>query len=282
VTILVGVYCQDGVIIGADGSATFAAGQMRTIEQPTQKIEIIDGTCILAGSGEIGLGQRMAPIVANNMRQGAFRKRTPTDMMTELSNLVLQDFGRSFIKHEQVPFGALLAFFTGGQHHLCEFQLHNMRPELKTDKLWYVSMGSGQLIVDPFLALIREIYWEEGLPKKQDATFLVMWALEHVINCNAGGINEPIQIAELSTDDKGQPRARLLNHDELQEHRQNVADAINHMRSYRAKLKGEPAATVAEVPKPAAPVAIPDVPKPEPAAANSAEPAAPKQPVSTK
>lgn len=38
-TILVGVLCKDGVIIGADGSATFGAGQMRTIEQPIDKLK---------------------------------------------------------------------------------------------------------------------------------------------------------------------------------------------------------------------------------------------------
>lgn len=57
-TILVGIKCKDGVLIGSDSSATFAAGQIRTIEQTTKKIEIVDGKIIVAGTGQIGLGQR--------------------------------------------------------------------------------------------------------------------------------------------------------------------------------------------------------------------------------
>ena len=57
-TILVGILCKDGVVVGTDSSATFAAGQFRTIEQETKKIDIISGQIIVAGTGQIGLGQR--------------------------------------------------------------------------------------------------------------------------------------------------------------------------------------------------------------------------------
>ena len=40
-TILIGVLCKDGVVIGADSSATFDAGGIRTIEQPTKKIDLL-------------------------------------------------------------------------------------------------------------------------------------------------------------------------------------------------------------------------------------------------
>lgn len=56
-TILVGLLCKEGIVIGADSSATFGSAQFRTIEQPTDKIEIIDNQIIVAGTGQIGLGQ---------------------------------------------------------------------------------------------------------------------------------------------------------------------------------------------------------------------------------
>ena len=48
-------------------------------------------------------------------------------------------------------------------------------------------MGSGQPITDPFLALMRSIFWGDGLPTVQDGTFAVTWALEHAIEVNPGG-----------------------------------------------------------------------------------------------
>lgn len=57
-TAIVGIICKKGVVVGADSSATFNAGQINTMEQKTKKIQIIDNKIIIAGTGSIGLGQR--------------------------------------------------------------------------------------------------------------------------------------------------------------------------------------------------------------------------------
>ena len=60
-TILIGILCQDGVVVGSDSSATFIAGQQPTIQQKCKKIEILSGShIILAGTGDAGLGQRFS------------------------------------------------------------------------------------------------------------------------------------------------------------------------------------------------------------------------------
>ena len=49
-TILIGILCQDGVVVGSDSSVTFVAGQQRTIEQKCRKIEVLsEGRLILGG-----------------------------------------------------------------------------------------------------------------------------------------------------------------------------------------------------------------------------------------
>ena len=50
-TAIVGVLCRDGVVIGTDSSATFTYGPQRTIEQPTEKLSIVDQSVIVAGTG---------------------------------------------------------------------------------------------------------------------------------------------------------------------------------------------------------------------------------------
>lgn len=63
-TILVGLYCKDAVIIGTDSAATFSdANSSRTIEQGTKKIDIIGERVIIAGTGSVGLGQRFKQVV---------------------------------------------------------------------------------------------------------------------------------------------------------------------------------------------------------------------------
>lgn len=244
-TVLVGILCKDGIVIGADSAATFAAGQLRTIEQRTQKIRIIDDSVILASTGEIGLGQRFAAILENAWANHHI-KGHPVEIATSLSSNAIHQFGATFAQPPNIQFGALAAFPCNKKPYLCEFSIGTFQPELKDENLWYVSMGSGQMIADPFLALMRKVFWQDEQPTTQDGIFAVTWALTHAIDCNPGGINGPIQIAEM-TSKKGN-KARLLSDDELAEHRQNVAGVEEHLREYPKKLLGEAGADVESPP----------------------------------
>lgn len=237
-TVLVGINCSDGVVIGADGSATFAQGQRPTVEQVTQKIRILDGRVILAGTGSIGLDQRFAEILEDQWsNQKVFRKKSPSQGCVELSRAGLQNFDYTGCDINNIGYGCLLAFPCNNQTCLFEFSPDRFQPEQKDERIWYVSMGSGQPIVDPFLALMRVVFWQEGPPTHRAGTFAVVWALEHAIRTNPGGINHPIQVAVLSRD-SGDLRARLLADDELQEHKENVAGAEQHLARYADIISG--------------------------------------------
>ena len=248
-TAIVGIICKDGVVIGADSSATFVHGQQfRTIEQPCEKICVIANNVIIAGSGQIGMGQRFCHVVEKAWKKGIFGKH-PLDIGRDLSRLGIDDFG-----YTQAPvgqYGALVAFFSGGKPCLFEFQIQDFQPEYKTDSLWYCSMGSGQPITDPFLAFMREIFWQDGPPNLQEGIFATIWTLEHAIKINPGGINGPVQIAVLESL-KGAPfTARKLKDNELDEHRENIHQAQLCLRGFRESYK------------PTTPSEIPDTPKPK-------------------
>jgi len=46
-----------------------------------------------------------------------------------------------------------------------------VQPECKTTDCWYASMGSGQSLADPYLALMRRSVWQDGQPNIEEATF---------------------------------------------------------------------------------------------------------------
>ena len=73
-TVLVGVRCTDGIVIGADSIATSTAGQQGIVRLPTDKLTIIGDRVILAGTGAVGLGQRFQAIVQGHWDQQAFDK----------------------------------------------------------------------------------------------------------------------------------------------------------------------------------------------------------------
>lgn len=230
-TVLVGVLCQDGIVIGADSASTFVAGSTRTIEQPTTKIEIIGGSIIIAGTGPVGMKQRFAHIIDTFWRDKKFQGDEIT-VARMLSGHAIRDFKETYAPSGQ--FGALVAFPVHKKPVLCEFDVAAFQPELKTPDMWYVSMGSGQTITDPFLGFIRSVFWTDGkLPSCQDGIFATVWAIQHAIEVNPGGINGPIRIATLTLNEKKELQARLLDHSEMEEHQENVKGAKGHLRKYR-------------------------------------------------
>jgi len=231
-TSIVGVLCNDGVVIGADSAATFSAGQLRTMEQPTEKLEVLAGRIIVAGTGAIGLGQRFcaAALKVWNDNQG-FPRHPALDISKAMCKAALEDFSSTYAKMGQ--YGALVAFPAQNKFHLCEFGVEDFQPEMKTEKLWYASMGCAQQITDPFLGFIREVFWDNGLPSVHDAINAVTWTLDHAISLNTGGVNGPIRIAVLGCDNKNQVKARLLSEAELGEPRQYIDEAKNVLRGFR-------------------------------------------------
>lgn len=246
-TALVGIYCKDGIVIGADSAATSAAaGGIRTVEQPVMKIDIIDGRIIIAGTGQVGLGQRFRAQLADLWTN---RKLTGVDKFgwaRTVAATAIKDFQETAVQHEQ--YGALVAFPCKHEHHLVEFALRDFQPEFKDGNIWYVSMGSGQLIVDPFLAFIRDVFWNGGPPTIQDAIFATTWALDHVIGVNPGGVNGPVHIATLEKD-RGEWKARLLSENDLLEHRANIGAAKDALRTYKERMsEGTEAAEIPQAP----------------------------------
>ena len=245
-TALVGIYCQDGIVVGSDSSASFShTEQFRTIEQKVKKVRVIAGQVILAATGSVGLDQRFAEIVERYWTGNRGRDKLPMEIAKELCAEGIKDF--CFTHVEKGRYGALLAFPCSKKGHpqLCEFPTTDFQPEFKDSNMWFVSMGSGQPITDPFLGLMRRVFWGDTPPQLNEAIFAVSWTLRHVIELNPGGINGPAQIAVL--DAKG--RARLLQDSELQEHLSNSEGAESYLRGYRDVLQGKSAKSIPDLPK---------------------------------
>src|SRR5262245_26063220 len=106
-TVLVGVLCEDGVVIGADSSTTFTDGRgARTIEQIAPgKIAVVADRVIVAGTGAVGHAQRFVHIVEKKCESPANFTPHPLDIARELSSAARQNF--AFTKSPKGLFGAL-------------------------------------------------------------------------------------------------------------------------------------------------------------------------------
>jgi len=253
-TVIVGILCQDGVVIGSDSSATFGPrpGQF-TIEQPVKKTFVAGNVFLHAGTGQIGLAQRFHAIlegIAPRLRKESI---LPIDLGKQISAATVKDFASTGAKADQ--FGALVAYVAPQkQFGLIEFATLDFQPEIKTTDLWFAAMGSGQPIVDPFFGLLRGALFKKEQPKLSEGIFAAVWALQHVIDLNAGGINGPIQLGVVAKDRTDRfVEARLLTEEELAEHKQNVLAMTEYVAAYRDRLSGKPVAGTDAPPSPPVP-----------------------------
>jgi len=238
VTILVGVRCSDGAVIGADSMATSSAGEQRLIQiLSDDKINIIDNKIIIACTGAVGLSQRFRSVVkaAWDPPKKLFQKSC-MECSREIARAALQDFdhtGVSRLPPQQggLQFGSLMAAPLDGTAQLIEFSSSDFQPEIKTDQMHFVSMGSGQVLADPFLAFISRVLWGGKPPDVQIGAFGVYWVLSHTIQYAPGGVGHPIKVAVLKKE-KGEWLARSVEGDELQEPEQHVVEIEKLIASY--------------------------------------------------
>ena len=241
-TLILGIRCTDGVIIGSDSAVTFGpSAQQPTIEQTHRsKIEIIDDHVIVAGTGALGLGQRFICTTEELWKKGALKGKAAI----EIGRLISQEATNNFASTQASKgrYGALVAVPRQGHAELIEFDLEAIQPEVKNDTSWYAAMGAGQPVADPLLGFVRKAFWGDSPPNRQDGIFAATMVLCLAFEMAPYGVAGPIQMAILAPDpqEKGKLSARRIEDAELQEHLQNVDGALGHLREYQAQLQTAP------------------------------------------
>jgi hypothetical protein len=245
-TSLVAIRCKDGVVIGADSSATFGdGGHFRTIEQTTsKKIEIVgnNSKLIIAGTGYVGHHQRFVEAVKLANAKKVFDGKPEIEVAKELSRVGGEDFSKTItVPHmAHIQYSAFVAYRANNKACLCELTgAIGFQPEVKQlDDLWFTSAGSGQAITDPFLALFRSIFWPKETPDVKGGIFTAYWALKHACDVNPGGVNFPIRVAVYGMRENALD-AWMLNDDELAETKDLVAAATDYFAGFRNVLLGK-------------------------------------------
>jgi hypothetical protein len=201
-TVIVGVKCTDGIVIGADSAATSSNGVIPLMQvESNDKIRIFGSNVIVACTGSIGYAQRLYDHVDSAVKGKVFTNLTKRECTTNITKRFMTDLANSCVQmHPQhgLGFGAVLAFPFNGGPCLIEYGTKDFQPEEKDERLFFVSMGSGQTLADPFLAFINRVLWKGEKPSLEMGRLGVYWTLNHVINYAPMGVGGKIRIATLS------------------------------------------------------------------------------------
>lgn len=246
-TVLVGILCDDGVVIGSDSALTFGVDPIvRTIEQNNAvKVHVIGNKLITATTGAVGLSQRFVELLKAQANSGKLDGAKVMEVATSIAESVVSNFRRTTSALQMQPnhgwgLGCLIAMAVAGKPELFEFDPIGFHPERKGDKdpdgkcrsTRIVSMGSGQTLADPFLGFVSGLFWKEEPPRLVDAKLAVVWTLQHAITLNTGGIGGNIQLAVLEKPNN-QWTAHMADTGEILE---QIADLEKHIGGYRTAM----------------------------------------------
>lgn len=247
-TLIIGVRCDNGIVIGSDGVTT-----RPTVEQKTgSKIHDDIGKAVLfAASGEVGIGQSVlrglthqsGPINQQDSNYHTVKNHIENTVSSEIHSyvkrvedtLVVAD--RFTLSQEQnvitfADFRAVMATRIANEPHLFEINQHGNLLEI-TPELVFTTIGSGQSQAYPFLEFVKRTAWSGGQPNTIVQGILgVWWTLKYVTVGNASiGVGEPYSIGVLEQVN-GIWEASILESDRLSTYDQDIRDVERALRRH--------------------------------------------------
>jgi hypothetical protein len=258
-TLIVGIRCSNGIVVGADGAATYGVMGQSTTVQPVKKLTIIDGKMILGVAGAVGIAQRFHGMIV--ARKNSLGGLPPTEVMRHLrtdfwSGCLETEFKVAEIAQRLVGQAAQSSclsatiFALACSKQLCLIQFdQNAAPEMASGHLPFITIGSGQPTADPFLAFIRRIFWGDRVPNLAEGIFATYWTLHHAIMTSPGGVADPKQIAVLEPSGNTFA-ARELTEQQLLEHQEAVGSAEEYLRDFQNARPAQHLGQTPAIPKP--------------------------------
>jgi ATP-dependent protease HslVU (ClpYQ) peptidase subunit len=253
-TLIVGVKCDKGVVLGADSAATYATplNQQLTIRQETvTKLHISSNQIVIGVSGPMGLSQSYSAEVDAYIDScgGQVKWRNIEDAKTALTNMMWKYAGpiweRASVVTKVVGLAAAddcthssaAAFAIEDVPHLVQFSPQCNAEEV-AQALPFIALGNGQASADPFLAFIRRIFWPSELPSILDGELATVWTLDEVIRTTPGGVSGGVQVVVLKKNEDGIWKCTARSKEIIDGHRQMIADIERKMREATKPVLG--------------------------------------------
>lgn len=251
VTLIIGIRCTDGIVMAADGAATLGSSGNVTAQQCTlKKLSVFRDQLIVGVAGHIGLGQQVRAALEESFAGDGFPGRAEIAMRTmrdRMWRVVQPELEAAAFRNRTTGDGTagaaaevctLAALVLDGRPHLVQFN-EQCSPELASESLPWVAIGSGGPTADPFVGFIRRVVWTSPEPSIELGIFSAVWALRHAELTGANGIAGPFQVCVLESARDGW-MAHELSRDDLVAHEEAIGAAEQNLREWRGGFTSRP------------------------------------------
>jgi hypothetical protein len=254
-TLIVGIRCSDGVILGSDSAVTFTdpSGSPTTRTLIEGKIKIVTPQLMMAGTGIVAMSQAVEHRVGELARGGRELRRSDARKFGNLlSQKVIDLFKGTGALEFNPSYGLLVAASCkDGPTLLSAVSNEAYQTTVVDDELPYSALGSGQPVAEALLGHWSSLMWPSGMPDLKMARLAMALTLKEGCRLSAYGVSEPIHIAELSSAEESSKSdisdwvAKRLTNEDMQEVLGEAESALEHFKSYFAN----PALTLQSPPK---------------------------------
>ena len=230
-TLIIGVKCEDGIVLGADGAIADIS-----IRMGGKKLSPILNSGMIGHAGPTGLGQRLTEALESGLKLNT-PKELLKNCIQDIYYAVIQNDWK-IINEAKVVYGeqvvnsitSLMALYFHD-----EFRLINIGACCEIYEITFeipiFCIGSGKFNADSFLAFIWRVIWSGKIPKISDALLGVYWTIDHSIKITPGGIAEPIQMM-LMNKENGNLNFEEFYKENTADFEEGVRDFENHIKNY--------------------------------------------------
>lgn len=172
-TLLVGIWCQDGVVFAADKQTSHGTVTGMTVGHPTTKIVPIKNKVLFASSGYRGLGQQFAATLHTRVDKfgGQLVATAAAEFQNDYRSLIGPGFetakkavpliGEAAAASDVTCGSILAAKFNDGIFIVEITRVAGV--EFYSKDLPFICLGSGKQNADPFLAYLWSVYFPTEL-----------------------------------------------------------------------------------------------------------------------
>ncbi len=231
-TLLIGVQCTNGVVLGADSSATLATNGA-DVNDLAHKITLVGDHALIAIGGASAMGLQFEHGARTELESLHVAGELATLAHPELAAKISEQLIPAFlalkipelaVKAKELPGGeenlasilarCLIATFTNAGPCLLavnEFGLTDC-----ADKVPYAVEGNGDVAALPFLGYIRQHVWKNQPPDVGAGILAVLWAFRYAGRANPERLSEPYQLGVVERIGE-RLQARFLSETDLSE-----------------------------------------------------------------
>ncbi len=214
-TLALAFLCSDGIVFASDSMVTNFISDEPHTHRHGKKVHLLKNKQLFAYAGDRWLSDRIQNVIETtpvNLDPNSH----PINHTYAIRQNIVKDLASTQLQFP-VSLEVLTTFSHNNNNYCCCFDIEG-QPKILNEQDYYMTIGTGSVLADPFLLFLIESFCPNGPPNVVNGIILGTWIIDHVVKTNPGGVGDPIQIMVLEKQPGKGTRSRIVTKTEIDEY----------------------------------------------------------------